>query len=62
MANVDQNCRRIVGLDYYKILLIEMEQDYKMVVSSMKNSVLQYFFVNCVQVNFVKSTSDFMQY
>ncbi len=26
----------------------------------MKSSALQYFFVNCVRVNFVKSTSDFM--
>ncbi len=37
-----------------------MEHAYKMLVSSLKNRVLQYFFVNCVQVNFVKSTSDFM--
>lgn len=31
-----------------------------MFVSSMKDSNLQYFFVNCVQVNFAKSASDFM--
>jgi len=60
MANADQNGRRIVGWDYYEILLIEIEQTYKMFVYSMKSSALQYFFVNCVRVNFVKSTSDFM--
>jgi hypothetical protein len=59
MANADQKGRRIVGWDYYEILLIEIEQTYKIFVYSMKNSVLQYFFVNCVRVNFVRSTSDF---